>query len=316
MKGPSLAEVVLRCRQRLSDGRQRCHEQHEKGSLGFQVSTRLADLYDDLVLDIWQTACKEHCGGDMPDDIALVATGGFGRRDLAPYSDVDLMLLTRKGDSKIAETLAGALTRDLVDSGFDVGFAMRTPTEACQLSWSDPVIFSSLTESRLLAGSLQLYAKFFNRLRNGARRRGKTLVKGLIASRKEERNKWGETSYLLRPNVKRSRGALRDIQLIRWIGFTRYGEVDLERLLRLGALTDEDFRMIRTAYEFLLRLRNELHFREKRNQDILDRPTQMAIAEAWGYKGTEGVLPVEQFMQDYFDTTRKRSLRAGIFLRR
>ncbi len=112
------------------------------------------------------------------------------------------------------------------------------------------------------------------------------------------------SNYLLRPNVKRSRGALRDIQLIRWIGFARYGETDLERLVKLGAVPEEDYRQLRLAYAFLLRLRHELHFREKKSQDVLDRGMQMEIAEAWGYQGTEGVLPVEQFMQDYFEHTR------------
>ena len=304
MTGPALSEIVLRSRRRMSEGRERCRAQHLDGSPGFQVSTRLADLYDEVVLDIWDNACQEHCGDERPKNIALVATGGFGRRDLAPYSDVDLMMLTRRVGGRHSEELAGTLTRDLVDAGFQVGFAMRTPREACALSWDDPVIFSSLTESRFLSGSLQLYTQYFNAFRQGARRRGRSLVRGLIASRREERKKWGETNYLLRPNVKRSRGTLRDIQLIRWIGFTRYGEVDLERLLRLGALSDEDFSMLRSAYEFLLRLRNELHFRDGRSQDVLDRPTQMQIAEEWGYEGREGVLPVEQFMQDYFDTTR------------
>ena len=126
--------------------------------------------------------------------------------------------------------------------------------------------------------------------------------------------RWGETNYLLRPNVKRSRGALRDIQLIRWIGFAVYGETDLERLVKLGALPEEDYRKLRQAYAIHVALRNELHFREQKSQDILDRPTQMEIAEAWGYKGTDGVLPVEQFMQDYFDNTRNVRYASAFFV--
>ena len=145
MNAPTLAEVVLRCRKRLKEGRLRCQVQHDKSKNGFQISTLLADLYDDVVLDVWQTACDDHFDGELPKDIALVATGGFGRRDVAPFSDVDLMLLTKSATSKDAEIIAGALTRNLVDAGLQVGFAMRTPVEACRLSWDDPVIFSSLT---------------------------------------------------------------------------------------------------------------------------------------------------------------------------
>ena len=122
------------------------------------------------------------------------------------------------------------------------------------LSWSDPVIFSSLTESRFLAGSLNVFKRFFRSLRHGAIRRGDRLVKDVYKARQEERNRWGETNFLLTPNVKKSRGGLRDIQMIRWIGFARYGEVDLEQLLKLDALSIEDYRMIRRAYDFLIRL--------------------------------------------------------------
>jgi [protein-PII] uridylyltransferase len=213
----------------------------------------------------------------------------------------------------VAERLAKSLGRDLVDMGLDVGFAMRTPRDACSLSWRDPIIFSSLTESRFLAGSLNMFKWFFESLRRGAGRRRGRLIRELIEARREERRKWGDTNYLLTPNVKRSPGGLRDIQLIRWIGFARYGEVDLERLLRLGALSEDDHRTIRRAYDFLIRLRNELHFRENRAQDVLDRPTQLQIADAWGFQGREGLLPVEAFMQRFFDITREVRYTAGFF---
>ena len=309
----SLREIVHQSRDRLKAGREKAKAHHEAGGAGFQVSTRLADLYDDIVLTVWEEACREHIDKEDSPGLALVAHGGFGRRDLAPYSDADLMLVTTRASEDVAAAVAGNLTRDLVDSGLQVGFSMRTATEACKLAWEDPVIFSSLTESRFLAGGVQLYSKFFQNLRKGAMRRSNKLIKSVIAARREERKKWGDTSYLLSPNVKRSRGGLRDIQLVRWIGFARYGEVDLERLRSLGVLPEEDYRSLRNAYEFMLRLRNELHFRENRAQDVLDRPTQLEIAEAWGYEGTEGVLPVEAFMQDYFDITRKVRYASAFF---
>jgi [protein-PII] uridylyltransferase len=279
-----------------------------------QVSTLLADLYDDVVLEIWHEAIAQHADDQRLSGLSLVAHGGFGRRDLAPFSDADLMLLSTRGSADLAAKIAGNLTRDLSDCGVDPGLSIRSPIEACALSWSDAVVFSSLTESRFLAGSLQLYRKFFDSYRIGALRRSNRLIQGIVEARRDERKKWGETNYLLRPNVKRSRGALRDIQLIRWIGFARFGETDLERLLKLGALPEEDFRLLRKAYGFMLRVRHELHFRAGKSQDILDRPTQMEIAKAWGYQGTEGVLPVEQFMQDYFEKTRNVRYSSAYFV--
>ncbi|QDT08748.1 [protein-PII] uridylyltransferase [Planctomycetes bacterium K23_9] len=309
----SLREIVLESRERLQVGREKAKQQHNSGSAGFQVATRLADLYDDIVLSVWAHACKEHQVESEPKGIALVAHGGFGRRDIAPYSDADLMMLVTPSSSALAGKIAGTLTRDLVDAGLQVGFSLRTADEATGMAWEDAVIFSSLTESRLLAGSLQLYSKFFHSLRQGALRRSNKLIRDVVAARREERRKWGETNFLLSPNVKRSRGALRDIQLVRWIGFARYGEVDLERLLKLGALPEEDYRLLRKAYAFMLRLRHELHFREGRAQDVLDRPTQLEIAEAWGYTADAGMLPVEVLMQDYFDNTRNVRYAAAFF---
>ncbi|EMI17859.1 protein-P-II uridylyltransferase [Rhodopirellula maiorica SM1] len=309
----SLRPVVIRCRQRLREGRAKAQVQHESGSQGILVSARLADLYDDIVLDVWSDAI-EQCEDDRGvSGLALVAHGGFGRRDLAPYSDADLMLLTTRGSEHLANSVAANLTRDLVDAGIVVGFSIRLISEACMLAWQDPVVFTSLTESRLLSGSLQVYSKYFNALRQGAMRRQKRLIHDCVAARREERRKWGETNYLLRPNVKRSRGGLRDIQLIRWIGFARYGETDLEKLVKLGGLPEEDYRVLRKAAEFMLRVRNEIHFREKKSQDVLDRPMQMEIASAWNYPGEEGKLPVEQFMQDYFENTRAVRYASGFF---
>ncbi|TWU42307.1 [protein-PII] uridylyltransferase [Novipirellula artificiosorum] len=313
MTASTLRPVVLRCRQRLREGRAKAQLQHDSGSQGILVSARLADLYDDIVLDVWNGAIESFQNDPLLGGLALVAHGGFGRRDLAPYSDADMMLLTTRESEPLATQAAANLTRDLVDAGIQVGFSIRLANEACSLAWLDPVIYSSLTESRLLSGSLQLYSKYFHMLRHGAMRRQKRIVADVIAARREERKKWGETNYLLRPNVKRSRGGLRDIQLIRWIGFALYGETDLERLVKLGGLPEEDYRVLRRATEFMLRLRNEIHFREKKSQDVLDRPMQLEIAKAWGYPGEEGKLPVEQFMQDYFDNTRNVRYASGFF---
>ncbi len=309
----SMRPIVLRCREMLREGRDKARQQHLSGSAGTQVSTLLADVYDDVVLEIYNAAIEDHAGDSRLGGLCLIAHGGFGRRDLAPYSDADLMLLTTRTSEGLATIVAGTLTRDLTDAGIQPGLSIRSASEACRLSWTDPIVYSSLAESRLLSGSLRLYQKYFDAFRHGAMRRSKRIINDIVAARRDERAKWGETSFLLRPNVKRSPGALRDIQLIRWIGFARYGETDLDRLLKLGALPEDDFRYVRQAYAFMLRLRSELHFREGKSQDVLDRPTQLEIAEQWGYTGTEGVLPVEQFMQDYFDKARNVRYAASYF---
>lgn len=302
---PLIESVVLDARRRLREGREKIQHQHDQGAPGPQVCAQITDLFDGIILEIWNAATAQlQLTPVQRSQLALVAHGGYGRRDLAPYSDVDIMLVPTRSAGSIVQPIAARFSRDIVDAGFQLGFSVRGPHEACRLAWRDPIIFSSLAESRLLSGSLKVYTQFFNSLRSGAKRRRSLLVELLFHARREERVKWGETSYLLRPNVKRSRGGLRDLQFIRWVGFTCNGETEPDRLVKLGRLPSDDYRRIRQAYAFLLRVRNELHFEHGRCQDVLDRPTQMNIATKWGYQASEGRLPVEFFMQDYFEHTR------------
>lgn len=273
-----------------------------------QTANLLSELYDQVVTDVFNHSIAQAIeGGVKPQHaqkLVLVAHSGYGRRDLSPYSDADLMLLTPRIAASGAAPVAGTLVRDLNDANMDVGFSVRTPAEACSLAWTDAKIYTSLTESRFLAGDEAMFNRFQDSFRSGAKRRWKSLNQNAIQVRREERRKWGETIYLLRPNVKRSRGGLRDIQLVRWLAFATHGTTDPSKLCSLGALSNEDHETLRRAHAFMLRLRHELHFRTGRSQDILDRPTQMEIARDWKYQGRVGVLPVEDFMQEYFEHTR------------
>ena len=123
--------------------------------------------------------------------------------------------------------------------------------------------------------------------------------------RKTERAQYGDTVFLLEPNVKRSTGGLRDMHLIRWVAFARYLESSPANLRLMGVLRQEDARDLRRAHEFLLRLRNELHFHAGRAYDILARGEQLRIAEEWGYQTVGNLLPMQQFMRDYFRHTGK-----------
>ena len=229
--------------------------------------------------------------------------GGCGRREVAPFSDVDFMLLYQSELTKEVEDFARQYVQDVNDSGLDLGFSLRTPREAVSLALQEPEIFTSLTESRLLGGNERIFESYFSRLQRLTRRRSSNLVASAIQAREIERNQFGETVYLLRPNIKRSRGALRDIHLMRWLGFLRFGENDFDALHRERVLSSEDRKLLKQGVEFLLRLRCELHFDAGRSQDGVGRNEQVRIAEKFGYAGREGVLPVEEMMSDYFHFT-------------
>lgn len=305
--GPENYYDLAALRERLSAGRERQRAAHERGVPGIQVCTSLTDLLDGIILDLFQGALlslpSESEREAAANSVVLVAHGGYGRRDVAPYSDVDLMLVQASGSDDVVAPLARRFSQGVFDIGLQLGFTLRTIRQACQMSLRDATIFTSLAESRYMAGSKPLFDRYMKSFRRAAQRRVGSIVPAVIIARREERVQFGETEYLLEPNVKRSRGGLREIQLIRWIGFARYGHPELEYLEGMGVILPQEKRKLRECREFLLRLRNELHFFAGRAQDVLDKAEQLRIAELRGYPGTEAVLPVEAFMQEYFQRT-------------
>jgi len=301
---PAFSETLLAIKRRLADQREKIRLQHEQGSPGIQVSARLTDLVDSIVLEVYERALADLPDGEtLRSEIALVAHGGYGRRDVAPYSDVDLMILLPAELERQVEPLAKRMVRDLFDVGLDLAQSVRTVDEACKLGLKDPIIWTSLVESRLLVGSEKLFETFWHKFQKQAKSKVNLLIAAVEKARRDERSQYGETVYLLEPNVKRSRGGLRDIQFLRWVGFARYGTADPDGLQLVGALSKEEKRAIRRAREFLLRLRNEMHFHARKAVDVLGRPEQVRLAKLYGYQGTDGILPVEQFMREYFRHT-------------
>jgi [protein-PII] uridylyltransferase len=129
------------------------------------------------------------------------------------------------------------------------------------------------------------------------------MLRSIVEARLEEKNKFGDTVYLLEPNVKRSSGGLRDLQMLRWLGSARYGVQDADGLRLRGLISEVDYRTLKKAHDYLLRLRNEMHFHSDKPDDALNRVEQLRIAEVFGYEAQAGMLPVEVFMRDYFRLT-------------
>lgn len=294
-------QSVLDAREKWARGREEIRKRHDAGATGVQTCEDFSDLLDSVLLRLANAATEDN--KEVRQRFALVMHGGCGRRQVAPFSDVDAMLLYQGELTSEVEQLARRYVQDVNDAGLVLGFSLRTPREACSLALQEPEIFTSLTESRLLGGNREIFDSFFNRMQRISHRRQSNLISRVIKAREEERAQFGETVYLLRPHIKKSRGALRDIHLIRWLGFLRFGENDLDALQRQRAITEADAELIKQSIEFLLHLRCELHFQVGRAQDGLGRNEQVRIAEKFGYKGRDGVLPVEEMMSDYFKYT-------------
>jgi [protein-PII] uridylyltransferase len=303
---PGLRPHLREAKRLLAEGREELNRRHAEGSPGGEVCAALSDLFDRLILEIYEVALVDlgQAGPDgLPSRLALVPHGGYGRRDVAPYSDVDLMLLIDVGAQEQVAPLAQRLLRDLFDVGLNLGQSVRTANDAWQLARKDPIIWTSLVEARLLAGSVGLFSRFAVQFKKRSQRNAAALASMVDRARGEERLQYGETVYLLEPNLKRSRGGLRDIQYLRWMSFARHGTPEVEALAGAGTLSGEDVASLGPAKEFLLRLRNEMHFHAGKANDLLDRAEQLRLAEAYGYRGAEGLLAVEQFMREYFRLT-------------
>ncbi len=316
MRLSSLRPNVVAAKERLAEGLDRLRLRHEAGCRGRDLCEAICELRDEVLRALWEAAVADFepaAQEVLRREVVLVAHGGYGRRDVAPFSDVDLMIL-RSGDSRYVGPLAERLFCDVFDSGLILGHSVRTLEEACQLSCQDAQICTSLIESRLLVGNSDRFADFRRRFTRRVRRRAAALLTAIDKARFQERMKFGETVYLLEPNVKRSRGGLRDIQFLRWIGLVRYGSPEPAQLRAMGVLSAPDLLAIQQAGEFLLWLRNEMHFHLEKSGDVLDRPEQVRIAGQMGYEAAAGMLPVERFMRDYFRHTQQVSCLVERFL--
>lgn len=302
----ALRPYIVSAKERLSAGRAKLQQRHQKGSPGVQVCRALTELVDGILVELFEHALRE-LFDDRPDalkeQIAIVAMGGYGRGDVAPYSDVDLMILHHRAAASRLPPLAERLVRDVYDVGFILGQSVRTPQEACELALGDATIFTTLVESRLLCGSAELFADFQRRFSRMAQHNRAKLITDIEHARAQERSQYGETVYLLEPNVKRSPGALRDLQLLRWIGYAAYGTNDPDTLKLQGHLWRDDHELLQRARDYLLRLRNEMHFAAQKPNDQLDRGEQLRLSTVMGFEDREGLLAVEQFMSEYFRLT-------------
>lgn len=304
--GDRLRPIVREARQLLANGRQQLREQHDRGAEGVRICARYTTLVDTIITKIYEAYLDDVAESDaaqLRERIALVAHGGFGRRQQAPYSDVDLMVLYGGKRDALVSQLAARLTQDICDVYQNLGHSLRTPAEAVQMAKGDAVIGTSLLESRLLLGNAAVYSQFSDQMKLMIEKRKAALARDFIAERRKERVEYGETEYLLEPNVKRSRGGLRDIHLLRWLWFLKVGVAEPDRLYDMNVMSKFDHRRLVSAQNFLLRTRNEMHFHGGDARDALSRPEQLRVAEAFHYQPREGRLAVEGFMRDYIHHT-------------
>ncbi len=299
-------ETVAQYRQRLIEIRQQARRLFEGGAPGIQTASSLSQAFEALVLDIWSDTLR-----DVPPGVierlqkhgAIVAVGGTGRGDLCPYSDIDLLFLDGGADSAVFREVQDRMTRTCWDALLEPGASCRTVPQCIEDAQLDPKFASSLVEARLLWGSKPLFDNLTRSFRKQViQRRKRQFIDDCVQGRESE---WpgGRVVQELQPNIKTSSGGLRDLHLIRWVGYANYGAADLDSLRLQGALDKDEAQSLKRAWEFLTWLRIDLHFSHGRAEETLTRGEQLRVAEERGYHDTETQRGVERLMQEYFQHT-------------
>lgn len=253
-------------------------------------------LLDELLLRIWQ-----HHFPAAADDISLVAVGGYGRAELHPASDVDLMILLQDAAHGYQEQIESFLTF-LWDLKLEIGHSVRTVEECIREGREDITVATNLMESRLLCGSRPLFEEMQEA--TGPRHIWPN-IRFFEAKWKEQKRryqKFGDTAYSLEPNVKEGPGGLRDIQMISWVTRRHFNTSTLHDLVSHGFLTEKEYHVLINGQDYLWRIRYALHTLTGRHEDRLLFDYQRELALQFGYQDGPDNLAVEQFMQSYYRT--------------
>ena len=292
-------------RTRLEQGREEILARHRAGAGGQEVVRAISALTDQVIIELFDAIAAQFPGNGLVP-LALVATGGYGRRELAPRSDIDLLaLLPKEGDPATkarANKIAEHLHRAIWDAGLEAGYAARTLDQCVDLARKDHTIRTALLDGRLVAGDPHLF-KGLERatVTELEQRRVEEFINDKLEEFNERRARYGGSVWLLEPHLKQGKGGLRDLQAALWIARVRHKLAGLGEAGERGLLPHREVTAARAARDLLWRLRNELHYATGRRDDRLTFDNQRRLATALSYADDpDGELGVEKLMRDTY----------------
>ena len=265
-------------------------------------------LIDSLLKVIFKNSYF-HSLGNKHYQFTLIAVGGYGRGELSPHSDLDILFLLpnklRKNDTKKIENVIELILYILWDLGYTVGHSTRTIDDCIEKSRLDLTISTSLLEKRFVAGNNDIYDLLNNKFKTFIDNT-KTLdfVEAKLKESETRHKRFGESRYVVEPNVKDGKGGLRDLHTLIWILKFAYKVDTISKLINVGALTKEEAVPFAEAQRFLLSVRCHLHYRANREDDRLAMDAQLEIAKSMNFKNTITHKDVERFMKRYFLATK------------
>jgi [protein-PII] uridylyltransferase len=288
----------------LGSGRAEIRRRFEETDDGAAVMREQSFLIDQLIRALFDLVAGEIYPLPNPtsgEKLALVAVGGYGRGELAPYSDIDLLFLLPYKRTPHTEQVVEYLLYMLWDLGLKIGQATRSVEECLRHAKSDLTIRTALLEARYLWGEQALFTELKRRFDTEiVRGNAAQFVEGKLAERDDRHRRLGDSRYQLEPNVKEGKGGLRDLHTLFWIAKYIYRIDDVGKLVERGVLSSEESRRFDHAQRFLWTVRCHLHFLTGRPEERLTFDLQTEIARRMGYADQAGSRGVERFMKDYF----------------
>jgi [protein-PII] uridylyltransferase len=285
--------------------RERVKARVEAGTLPGLIAARaLSDVQDVLIQVLYDFAVKHFYYAQNPTEserVAVVATGGYGRGQLAPGSDIDLLFVRPFKQTAWGESVIEFILHMLWDLGLKVGHATRSLAECVRLAKQDITIRTALLESRYLWGDKGLYEelrkKFWSEIATGS---GQDFVEAKLAERDQRHVRQGESRYLVEPNIKEGKGGLRDLQTLYWIGKYLYHVEDTADLVDHNVFTRDEYKIFQKAEAFLWNVRCQLHYIAGRAEERLSFDVQPELARRLGFTDDNPRRAVEHFMRAYF----------------
>ncbi|MBM2838834.1 MAG: nitrogen regulatory protein uridylyltransferase, GlnD [Deltaproteobacteria bacterium] len=292
---------------------------HRSGSSGFETvngHTLLIDrLLQRLFLDAKNEAVARYSANE--ERCSIVAIGGYGRGELNPYSDIDVLFLYPSNMNSYLKSLTEGILYHLWDLGLTVGFSTRNTADCVKIARSDLTARTALMDTRLIAGDEALYVEMEEVILKDVIGKG---VDGFIRDKVKEFDsrhaKYGSSVYILEPNIKEGEGGLRDIHTALWVSKARFKAGTFRQLMKKGVITPKELRFFERSTEFLFRVRNELHYLSGRKNDQMMFDYQEKIAAFMGFRDIGPHLAVEGFMRGYYIYARNISQFSSMLIKR
>ena len=308
---PKIVRAVLlnACRKALKKGRRRIQKRFEEnkqlGEETIRVNALLIDQILRFAFDATLTRIYPTAEPTESEKICIAAVGGYGRGEMAPYSDIDLLFLLPYRLTPRVEQIVESVLYLLWDLGLKVGHSTRTIDDCVRLSHSDITIRTSILEARFIVGNGLLFEGLRHQFREEVMKdTALAFVEAKLNERDDRHHRMGDSRYVLEPNIKDGKGGLRDLQTLFWIAKYLYQVDSVEDLVEEGVLTAREAKRFARAQVFLWTVRCYLHYLTGRPEERLTFDLQTEICEKLGYKDHAGARGVERFMKHYYLTAK------------